>query len=403
MLAATAAITVMSIDVPRQHWWLLRPHTASAAESEGGTLTVHVVDEAGAPLPARVHLRDATGRYLLTAGQSTRQRAVYKGTQPVCGDWFYTDGSFSIEVSAGEAQIDISHGPAYATAHETIAIVAGQSTEKTYKLRRLIDPLAMGWYSADEHLHQMPDAALMLAEDLNLAAVPICGGVDLSYRPSQRAHATARCQSPVGDRTAGRRVGLLPVEPAPAPGDASRERTLAAGGFRHVGSARRVERPPHLVRGAHAAAHRADARGRRHHDRLHARPAADLVLPALRGQRLDRRLWRAGEQLLRRSPTEATRPISGRVWIASGTNGNFGVWYRFLNCGYRLPASAGTDNVGMGVGVWKGYNRVYARLDGSLDGGELAERPQAGQKLRDQPAAAVRDGRRPGSRARSSL
>jgi hypothetical protein len=49
-----------------------------------------------------------------------------------------------------------------------------------------------------------------------------------------------------------------------------------------------------------------------------------------------------------------------------GTNGNFGVWYRFLNCGYRLPASAGTDNIGMGVGVWKGYNRVYAKLDGPL-------------------------------------
>jgi hypothetical protein len=51
---------------------------------------------------------------------------------------------------------------------------------------------------------------------------------------------------------------------------------------------------------------------------------------------------------------------------ASGTNGNFGIWYRFLNCGYRLPASAGTDNIGMGVGVWKGYNRVYAKLDGPL-------------------------------------
>jgi hypothetical protein len=49
-----------------------------------------------------------------------------------------------------------------------------------------------------------------------------------------------------------------------------------------------------------------------------------------------------------------------------GTNGNFGIWYRFLNCGYRLPASAGTDNIGMGVGVWKGYNRVYAKLDGPL-------------------------------------
>ena len=159
---------------------------AKAGEPAVGTLKVQVVDESGQPLPARVHLRDAAGRYLLTAGQATRQKAVYKGTQPVCGDWFYTDGSFSIEVSAGEAQIDIAHGPAYATAHESIAIVAGQNTEKTYTLRRLIDPLAMGWYSADEHLHQMPDAALMLAEDLNLAAVPICGGVELSYRPRQK-------------------------------------------------------------------------------------------------------------------------------------------------------------------------------------------------------------------------
>jgi hypothetical protein len=49
-----------------------------------------------------------------------------------------------------------------------------------------------------------------------------------------------------------------------------------------------------------------------------------------------------------------------------GASGNFGIWYRFLNCGYRLPASAGTDNIGMGVGVWKGYNRVYAKLDGPL-------------------------------------
>jgi hypothetical protein len=53
-------------------------------------------------------------------------------------------------------------------------------------LRRLADPLAMGWYSADEHLHQLPDSALMLAEDLNLAAVPICGGVELTYRPGQK-------------------------------------------------------------------------------------------------------------------------------------------------------------------------------------------------------------------------
>ena len=61
-----------------------------------------------------------------------------------------------------------------------------QTGPVTYTLRRLIDPRALGWYSADEHLHQLPDSALMLAEDLNLAALPICGGVELTYRPGQK-------------------------------------------------------------------------------------------------------------------------------------------------------------------------------------------------------------------------
>ncbi len=64
----------------------------------------------------------------------------------MCGDWFYTAGTFSIDVGAGEAVIDIAHGPAYGTAHDVIPIVAGQITEKTYKLRRLVDLQAMGWY-----------------------------------------------------------------------------------------------------------------------------------------------------------------------------------------------------------------------------------------------------------------
>lgn len=186
VLIAVVAAAVMPVDASSRHFPSFSLHPVFAAEPAVGMLTVQVVDEAGQPLPARVHLCDVAGRYLFIAGQSTRQSAVYKDTQPVCGDWFYTDGSFSIEVSAGQAKIDISHGPAYATAQDTIPIVAGQSTKKTYTLRRLSDPLAMGWYSADEHLHQMPEAALMLAEDLNLAAVPICGGVELSYRPRQK-------------------------------------------------------------------------------------------------------------------------------------------------------------------------------------------------------------------------
>jgi len=184
VLLAAVAAAVAPIDLPGRHFLSIRPQTVFAAEPAVGMLTVQVVDEAGQRLPARVHLRDAAGRYLFAAGQTTRQRAVYKGTQPVCGDWFYTDGSFRIDVGAGEAQIDIAHGPAYATVHDAIPIVAGQNTEKTYTLRRLIDPLAMGWYSADEHLHQMPEAVLMLAEDLPEASKLALPGTKSASAPT---------------------------------------------------------------------------------------------------------------------------------------------------------------------------------------------------------------------------
>ena len=330
-----------------------------------GVLKVRVLDEAGSPLPARVHLRDATGRYLLAEGQSTRQRAVYKGTTPVCGDWFYTDGSFGIEVGPGEAQIDIAHGPAYATAHDAIPIVAGRTIEKTYMLRRLADPLAMGWYSADEHLHQLPDSALMLAEDLNLAALPICGGVELTYRPGQKvtrlpdAHHLLVTDLPALEwdcflwnlpQPLEMRLG---AEPWPQEDFATSDRPGGSADLRTSF----VVRTPFLVEQVHAAGATTIAY-------MHDPPRLWYYpLYVANG-------WIDVYGVLENGYCGiANRGSEADFWQSldrEGTNGNFGVWYRFLNCGYRLPASAGTDNIGMGVGVWKGYNRVYAKLDGRL-------------------------------------
>lgn len=365
VLIAVVAAAVMPVDASSRHFPSFSLHPVFAAEPAVGMLTVQVVDEAGQPLPARVHLCDVAGRYLFIAGQSTRQSAVYKDTQPVCGDWFYTDGSFSIEVSAGQAKIDISHGPAYATAQDTIPIVAGQSTKKTYTLRRLSDPLAMGWYSADEHLHQMPEAALMLAEDLNLAAVPICGGVELSYRPRQKltqlpdANHLLVTELPAVEwdcflwdlpRPLEMRLGAVPwpredFATSDRPGGSTDLRTSF------------VVRTPLLIEQMHAAGATTIAY-------MHDPPRLWYYpLYVANG-------WIDVYGVLENSYCSiANRGTEADFWASldrNGTNGNFGVWYRFLNCGYRLPASAGTDNVGMGVGVWKGYNRVYAKLDGPL-------------------------------------
>ena len=154
VLLMVVAAAVSPIDEPGRRFLSIRPQTVFADEPAVGMLMVHVLDEAGQPLPARVHLRDAAGRYLFAAGQSTRQRAVYKGTQPVCGDCFYTDGSFRIDIGAGEAQIDIAHGPAYATVHDAIPIVAGQNTEKTYTLRRSKCRDALTKYAAQAELQE---------------------------------------------------------------------------------------------------------------------------------------------------------------------------------------------------------------------------------------------------------
>ena len=331
------------------------------AQPAAGVLKVRVLDETGSPLPARVHLRDATGRYLLAEGQSTRQRAVYKGTTPVCGDWFYTDGSFSIEVGPGEAQIDIAHGPAYATAHDAIPIVAGQSVEKIYTLKRLIDPLAMGWYSADEHLHQTPDSELMLAEDLNLAALPICGGVDLQYRPSQkvtqRPDATHLLVSDVPAVEWDCFLWSLPKPLAMRLGtDDWPQEDFATSDRPGANDLRTsfVVRTPFLIEQMHAAGATLIAY-------MHDPPrVAYYPLYVANG-------WIDVYGVLENGYCSIANRTEAEFWRGfDGERGNFGVWYRFLNCGYRLPASAGTDNVGMGVGVWKGYNRVYAKLDGPL-------------------------------------
>jgi len=353
-------------DARNGHYFGFRVVVEGAQAQPGvGTLKVAVVDEAGKPLPARVHVRDAEGRYLLVEGQSTRQRAVYRNTQPVAGDWFYTDGAFSIDVGAGQAQIDITHGQAYATAHDVIPIATGKTTEKTYVLRRLIDLPALGWYSADEHLHQMPDSLLMLAEDLNLAAAPICGGVNLHYRPTQKVtqlpDATHLLVSQLPALEWDCFLWNLPKPLTMRLGDEDWPKEDWATPDRVGGSAglrtEFVVRTPFLIEQMHEAGATLIAY-------MHDPPRLWYYPLYVANGWID--VYGVLENSYCSIANRSTEEEFWKGFDGEGFNGNFGIWYRFLNCGYRLPASAGTDNIGMGVGVWKGYNRVYAKLDGPL-------------------------------------
>ena len=45
-------------------------------------------------------------------------------------------------------------------------------------------------------------------------------------------------------------------------------------------------------------------------------------------------------------------------------NDGLRLWYRYLNCGFRLAATAGTDKMTTFVTV--GANRVFARVNGEF-------------------------------------
>ena len=205
----------------------------------------------------------------------------------------------------------------------------------------------------------------MLAEDLNLAAVPICGGVELSYRPGQKV-----TQLPDANHLLVTELPALewdcflwnlpkPLEmrlgedPWPQEDFATSDRPGGSADLRTSF----VVRTPFLVEQMHAAGATTIAY-------MHDPPRLWYYpLYVANG-------WIDVYGVLENGYCGiANRGTEADFWQSldrEGTNGNFGVWYRFLNCGYRLPASAGTDNIGMGVGVWKGYNRVYAKLDGPL-------------------------------------
>ena len=78
------------------------------------------------------------------------------------------------------------------------------------------------------------------------------------------------------------------------------------------------------------------------------------------------------------------------------------IWYRLLNCGFRIPAGAGTDafpNFASLRGP-AGLLRVFARIGARLDHGAVSRRHPPGPDLRDQRAASrVHLGWCPGGRS----
>jgi hypothetical protein len=136
-------------------------------------LRVKVIDELGKPGSARIYLTGSDGLAYTPRGSSTRiaaMRAEY---------FFHAENTFDIELPAGETLIEAARGQEYRLSSKAIVLQPGRPAEETIQLTRWTDQTQKGYWSADVHIHanytsphhqviEPEDVRLQLsAEDLN--------------------------------------------------------------------------------------------------------------------------------------------------------------------------------------------------------------------------------------------
>jgi hypothetical protein len=110
-------------------------------------VTLRVLDEKGRPTTASFVIRDPQGRQYPA---KTKRLAPDFSFHPQV---YRADGE-KVRLPAGTYAVDVTRGPEYVKQRETLTVGAGPKPEQwSFKLKRWIDPAALGWYSGDHHIH----------------------------------------------------------------------------------------------------------------------------------------------------------------------------------------------------------------------------------------------------------
>jgi hypothetical protein len=105
---------------------------------------IKLVDEDGRPTEARVYLTASDGLAYAPAGSSNRYTAM--SAEP----YFHAAGEFAVDVPAGHLTIEATRGQEYELEAQTVEAGPGPVT---LRLRRWVNMAARGWYSSDAHIH----------------------------------------------------------------------------------------------------------------------------------------------------------------------------------------------------------------------------------------------------------
>ncbi len=142
-----------------------------------GRLRVRVEDETGKPAAARLYVRASDGKAYCPPGNQIFYYGLDPG-QPRQG-FFVASGDDTFPVPAGDVRLVALKGVEYEIAEQTAKVGPGETAEITIKMQRWINWMQRGWYTGENHFHanyggvyyQRPPQSLkwLEAEDLNAA------------------------------------------------------------------------------------------------------------------------------------------------------------------------------------------------------------------------------------------
>lgn len=295
----------------------------------------------GRPTPVRLAFRSHEGRYIPPYGHRTEINDAFfqdYGADLKLGDasFAYVDGTFQVELPVGEVYVEITKGYEYQAVRKKLDIQPGQR-ELNLEIPRLADFRSQGWVSADTHVHFLPPTTGVLegqAEGLNLVNILAAhlgdlftnvGDIPFGPLTSKDGETIVWVGSENRQNILGH-IGLLGVHGEPV-------YPMSAGGPEESFLGDPLWNS--LAEWADQCREREGLAVGVHFPYPTGEVAADIVLGKLDAVEL----WPGNDGF------NTIRCMD---------------WYRYLNCGYRLPLVGGTDKMGANEAV--GANRAYVYL-----------------------------------------
>lgn len=299
------------------------------------------------PTPVRLAFRSKEGRYIPPYGH--REDINDEFFQDYGGDvklmdtpFAYVDGTFQVELPAGEVYLEMTKGFEYQAVRRRLDIKPGQR-ELTVELPRLADLRSKGWVTADTHTHFLSPTTALLeaqAEGLNLINLLAAQWGALFTNVGDLSHGplvTPDHESMVWVGSENRQhvlghLALCGVHGAPA-------FPLSADGpdEAFIGDPLWSS----LAEWADTCRQRGGLAVCAHFPFPTGEIAADIILGKIDAVEV----WPRSEVEV--SPTAVEQFSTLR----------YRDWYHYLNCGFQIPAVGGTDK--MGAYMPAGTNRCY--------------------------------------------